>query len=66
MDYPICPNFRERACAQSEVVLCVETDDSYCFQCRTCKGKFILTKPRYEHKAKYEQAMRAKAQGGVR
>lgn len=66
MDYPVCPNFRERSCQQSEVVLCKETDDAFLFQCRTCKCRFIETKPRYDAKAKYEQAMRAKAQGGVR
>lgn len=46
MEFPPCPNFvKRRGCERSALVLRGEQDDSWTFECQTCKLVWVVSKP---------------------
>lgn len=49
---PQCPNFREKRCERSELVLMGEDERYYKFFCRQCKLLWVWSKPKQRAEAK--------------
>ena len=60
-EYPVCPNFREGSCSQSEVFIARETDDAFIFGCRTCRGVNVWPKKNKEDAGRYEAYLKMRA-----
>ena len=60
-EYPVCPNFKEGTCSQSEVFIMKETDDAFIFACRTCHGMNCWPKSDAEGAGKYQAFLRHRA-----
>jgi hypothetical protein len=50
-DLPRCPNFLERSCERSELVLLKETDQVRHFFCRNCKLDWVVSRSKVKAQA---------------
>lgn len=62
-DLPKCPKFqRSQGCPRSDLKLQGETETAWGFQCRTCGVQWVVSKPRERNRARYTNALQAKAE----
>lgn len=49
---PACPNFKEKNCPQSELIMLEETDACWKFHCKCCKLLWMVSKPKTKDHAR--------------
>lgn len=66
MNIPVCPNFRQNVCEQSDLRLAGENSQSFVFTCATCNLTWCVTKDKTREKGRWEAQMRKVQEASTR